>query len=91
MDGVGRVGRVGFGAGGVTGVGERAGVEVGLGDRMRTGADDRRARRERATGIVGTHENPVRAGVSDTDTLCNVMLPVFVAVNVYVTTWPTVS
>ena len=35
-----------------------------------------------ATGIAGTHENPVRAGVSETDTLCKVMLPVFVAVNV---------
>ena len=35
-----------------------------------------------ATGIAGTHENPVNAGVSDTVTLCNVTLPVFLAVNV---------
>ena len=35
-----------------------------------------------ATGTAGTHEKPVSAGVSETVTLCNVMLPVFVAVNV---------
>ena len=35
-----------------------------------------------ATGIVGTHENPVSAGVSETVTLCNVILPVLVAVSV---------
>ena len=43
----GASGAVDFGAGGVTGIGERTGVEVGLGDRMRAGTHHRRARRQR--------------------------------------------
>ena len=45
LDGVGGVGRGRFGAGGVAGIGERTGIEVGLGDRMRAGAHDRLVRR----------------------------------------------
>ncbi len=42
-----------------------------------------------AAGIAGVQLNPSSAGVSLTVTLCNVMLPSFVAVIVYLTTWPT--
>jgi hypothetical protein len=35
-----------------------------------------------ATGMAGRHENASRTGVSETVTLCNVMLPVLVAVRV---------
>ena len=72
-----------FGAGGVAGVGERAGVEVGLGDRMRARAHHRRRPAPASRpGSSGIHEKPVSAGVSDTVTLFNVTLPVFVAVSV---------
>ena len=49
---------------------------------MRARADDRVARRQRRDRDRGQHENPARSGVSETVTLCKVMLPVLVAVSV---------
>src|SRR5436189_136600 len=44
-----------------------------------------------ATGDAGVQLKPLSAGLSTTVTLCSVTLPVFFAVRVNVTTWPTWS